>query len=281
MSNEKLHQVKSAADYDELRNSLLVVGGGGGGKTQGIVTLPGKKFVYVFDPNAMQTLKGFKNVDYLEFIPERIDLDAVTLKTDTRDTYSRPPEPRTYIEFERDFEERIEANFFEDYDAICFDSSTTMHDILYDRIMYLNGRFGKWPEIADHTAVVNSFIKILRTATGLRKKSGEPLLLYLTAHVDLVKDETTGRLMNQLAVTGAGRRRVPLVFANIWLCFAEPDKDGRTVWNVRTAPDRYTPFLRSAVRGLEPVEDVTIDDWNDPIGEGIGGLLSYQQKQGD
>lgn len=271
-----MREVSDAANIEGGGNSLLVIGYSGSGKTQGIATIPGKKFVYVFDPNAVQTLKGFKDIHYVEFLPERIDLDAVTLKADMRDRLSRAPEPRTYVEFEQDFEERIEAGFFEDYDCIAFDSMTTMQDIVMDRIMYLNGRFGKWPEMADYTATINTIIKILRTATSLRNKSGKELLLYLTGHIDFTKDDTTGRLINQMAFIGALRRRVPLLFANVWLCEADQDKDGKPIWTARTTPDRYNPFLRSAVRGLEPVEDVTIDDWKSPEGEGIGGLLNYK-----
>lgn len=267
---------KKAVDYKGEGNSILVVGYSGTGKTQGITTLPGKKFVYVFDPNSLQTLKGFKDIDYMEFLPEQIDLDAVTLKKNVRDDFSRAPEPRTYVEFENDFEDRIDEDFFEGYDVIAFDGMTTLQDIVMDRIMYLNGRFGKWPEIADYTACVNTVVKVLRTATALRKKSGDPLLLYLTGHIDFTKDEASGKLLNQMAFIGALRRRVPLLFSNIWFTFAEPDKDNVTQWHVRTSPDRYNPFLRSAVRGLEPVENVTIDDWKNPQGEGIGGLLNYK-----
>ena len=184
--------VQSAKDYKDVGNSLLVIGYSGSGKTQGLTTIKGRKFAYVFDPNALQTLKGF-DVDYVEFLPERIDLDAVTLKKEQRDTYSKALEPRTYVEFEADIEDRIEEGFFENYDAIAFDSMTTMQDIVMDRIMYLNKRFGKWPEIADYTATVNTVIKILRTATALRKKNGKPLLLYLTGHIDFTKDDATGR----------------------------------------------------------------------------------------
>lgn len=274
-----MREVKQASDYSDEGNSCLIVGYPGSGKSSGIMTLPGKKFVYVTDPNALQTLKGKKDIDYVDFLPEQIDLDAVTLKKDVRDSYSRAPEPRTYVEFEQDFENRMADNFFDDYDAICFDGSTTLQDICYDRIMYLNGRFGKWPEVADHTAVVNTFAKIMRTATTLRKGDGGKLLLYLTAHVDFIKDDTSGRLINQMGFVGALRRRVPLLLANIWHSYAEPDKDGKTQWHVRTQPDRYNPFLRSAVRGLEPVENVTIDDWDKPQGEGIGGLLNWKEPQ--
>lgn len=277
-----MREVKSSADYTDAGNSLLTIGHTGSGKTEGFVTIPGRKFAYLFDPNAMQTLKASKNVDYVEFLPEHIDLDAVTLRRDkqsgdvVRDAVTKAPEPRTYIEFEQDFEDRMEKGFFDNYDAIAFDSMTTMTDIVQDRIMYLNGRFGKWPEIADYTATINTVIKILRTATSLRKKSGEPLLLYLTGHIDTTKDEITGKIVNQMAFLGALRRRVPLLFANIWLCYADQDKNGKTQWYVRVHPDRDNPYLRCSIRGLNDTENVTIDDWNNPEGEGIGGLLHYK-----
>ena len=63
--------------------TICNVGGTGSGKTLGLLTLPGKKFDYIFDPNALKTLRGH-DVDYETFIPEHLDLDAVTLASAKR-----------------------------------------------------------------------------------------------------------------------------------------------------------------------------------------------------
>lgn len=275
-----MREVQNATSYKGGTISQLCVGDTGGGKTAGLLTLKGRKFCYTFDHNSVQTLRGH-DIDFIEFVPELIDLDVVTLKGGQRDQYSRAQEqgaePRTYIEFEQDFEERLRSGFFNDYDVIGCDSATTLQDIVMDRAMYLNGRFGKWPEKADWTASMNAIMKILRTMTSVRKPDQSKLMLYLTAHLDLQRDDTTGKIFNQMNFIGKLKARVPLLFTNIWFCFAEANKEGKTQWYVRTQPDRYTPFLRTAsVRGLDAVENVTIDDWNDPVGEGIGGLLAYK-----
>lgn len=265
----KTQDVKSAKDISSSSSSTsyLVVGGTGGGKTSLLTTIPGRKFAYLFDPNAVRTIRG-QPIDYIEFLPEHIDLDAVTLKRETRDRYTRAPEPMTYVRFEEDIEERIADGTFSDYDAIAIDSITTLTDVVMDRIMYLNGRFGKWPEQADYTATVNTILKIFRTVLSLGK------VIYVTGHVEFKQEEASGKMLNTLAMVGRLRQRLPLAFAEIWLAFADNDKDGKTHWFVQTQPDRYNPWLRSTMRELDRIEDVTIDDWGHPEKFGIGALIS-------
>lgn len=257
---------KNSSDYQGGRESILILGPGGGGKTAGFGTIPGRKFCYIFDQHALTTLRYF-HVDYEEFIAEHLDLDAVTLRADTRDKFSKKPEPTTYVEFEKHFESAIEKGFFNDYDVVGFDSLTTLQDIVMDRIMHLNNRFGKWPEMADYTATVNTLIKIVRTLTSLGK------IVYVTGHIEYKQEEQSGKMQNVIALIGRLRYRLPLAFSDIWLAYADQDKDGKTHFNVRTQPDRYSPFLRCSLRNVEAVEDVTIRDWKRPEGEGIGRLL--------
>ena len=54
--------------------SILAIGTTGVGKTTQFLTLPGKKFIYLFDPNALRSLAGH-DVDYEEFRIDSMDLD--------------------------------------------------------------------------------------------------------------------------------------------------------------------------------------------------------------
>ncbi len=244
--------------------TILAVGGAGTGKTAAFATLPGKKFMYIFDPNAGATLAGL-DIDHKTFLPEQLDLDAVTLRKDVRDRTSRPPQPKTYLEFEKDFEQRLADGFFDAYDFIGIDSNSTFSDIVMDRIMFLNGRFGKWPEQADYTATVNTMIKIYRTFTTL----GVPL--YVTGHLEFKQEENSGKMINTFAFLGRLRTRMPILFSNIFQFFADTDSKGQTQWSVRSAPDRQNPYLRRS-KGLrmQSVEQVTVD-WSKPVvGQGLG-----------
>lgn len=259
----------NAKDAPATVTTILNVGSTGSGKTSGFLTLPGKKFIYIFDPNALATLRGH-NVEYEAFLPEHLDLDAVTLKANTRDNLSKAPTPITYIEFERHIEEGMETNYFDQFDNIGLDSITTLQDVVMDRIMHLNGRFGKQPEMTDYVATTNTIIKIFRTLLSFNK------LVYITGHIEYKQEEITSKMLNVMDFIGRLRRRLPILFSEVWLSYGDPDKEDKMHYFVRTQQDRYNPYLRCSSRFINPIEDVTID-WDKPLeGQGVGGLLERQ-----
>lgn len=261
----------SAKDYQAKAEKILAVGTGGSGKTSGFLTLPGKKFIYIFEPNALNTLKGH-DVDYELFTPDILNLNAVTLKAGVADNKTKVTEPTTYVDFEVDFEKKLKEGFFDQYDAIGFDSMTTFSDIVMDRIMYLNGRFGKWPEQADWTATMSTIVNVMRTLTSIEGK-----IIYVTAHTEFKQEETTGKMMNTLSLIGRLRNKLPLLFSEVWQFSADQDAQKKTRYFVQTAQDRYSPFLRCTIKGLKTTEDVTIEDWGKPTSFGVGKLLTTNQ----
>jgi len=258
--------MSNAKNVGQEIKSCLLIGSTGGGKTSQFLTYPGKKYALLFDTNAIATLRGH-DIEYDEYIPEHLDLDVVTLKTNVRDKFSKAPEPKTYITFERDLEEKMRTNYFEDYDSIMIDSTTMFTDIVMDRVLWLNGRFGKQPEMADYAACTNTIIKVYRTLLGFRK----PILI--TGHIEFQKDETTQRFQNTLAFLGQLRRRIPLMFNEVWLAYGEPNRDGKMSYYVRTRQDRQNQFLRCTSEFVETVENVTLDYKKPLESQGVGALL--------
>ena len=255
----------NAKDFKGENDNILALGTPGGGKTSLFSTIPGKKFLYILDPNALQTLKG-QDVDYEIFLPEQLDMSAVTLKKDVRDPKGGAA-PKTYLKFEEHFEEALADNFFDSYDTVGIDGASSLQDITMDRITFLNGRFGKHPEYADNTATMSTVRKVVRTLASLNKR------IFLTGHTDMKTDDATGRLYNQMVLIGKLRNQIPMVFSEIWLCYGDEDKNGDIKYYVRTKPDKYNPYLRSAIKGIDTVEDVTIENWDDPTKYGVGALI--------
>lgn len=247
-------------------STVLNVGSTGSGKTAGFLTLPGKKFIYIFDPNALATLRGH-DLDYELLLPEQLDLDAVTLASAKRDKFSKPPEPITYTKFEDHLESHLNDGFFDEFDVIGLDSITTFTAVVLDRIQHLNGRFGEHPTIADNVAVVNTMVRVFRTLLSLKKT------IYVTGHIDFKQEEDSGRMVNVMYFLGGLRKRLPILFSEVWLSYGEPDKKEKMHYYVRTQQDRRNPYLRCSSRFISPVEDVTIDWDNSPEAQGIGGLL--------
>lgn len=259
----------NASTYKTSGERMLAVGGGGGGKTSAFLTLPGKKFIYLFEPNALSTLQGH-DIDYELFVPTELNLNAVALKAGVADTFGKPPKdgPKTYVDFEKDFEDRLHSGGFDGYDTIGFDSMSTFQDIVMDRILWLNGRSGKWPEQADWTATMNTIKNVMRTFTGMQGKN-----IYVTAHIEYKQEQDSGKMMNVLNLIGRLRNSLPLLFSDIWQFYGDRDKGGNTRYYVQTQQDRYSPYLRCTLRGINATEDVTIENWLNPEKYGVGRLM--------
>ena len=123
--------MKSASDIPGLSGFLvMVVGRTGSGKTSQIWTLPGKKFAYLFDPNSVRSLKGCPGLDYEEFYPDFMELDA-TLKGFNKgakdDKLSGPAskrEPTVYNRWVEHINQLVDGGGLEPYQWLCIDSMT-------------------------------------------------------------------------------------------------------------------------------------------------------------
>ncbi len=263
-----MKEVQNAKTHIDRNKRVLMLGPAGVGKTTQFLTLPGRKFMYVFDPNCRESLEGF-DVDLVEFVPDVTDMDlsVKTLKKDAGDPAQLKRVPKTYIEWEEDFNKREAEGFFAEYDWLGFDSMTTLSEIIMDRVQYLNKRLGKHPEQADYTAEMNAFKNIFRVATG-----GLGINVFATAHTEMQRDETTMKTYAQLLITGRNRTRIPMRFSQIYGLEVEVKKDKPT-YSAHTVQSRMFPSCRTNIRSLETIEDVTIDFNKDPIGQGIGRFV--------
>ena len=269
MTDVDLSTDNAGSSERATRVKILCVGPGGQGKTSLEATLPGKKFAYIFDQSALPTLRGV-DLDYKLFLQDEIPTTATPLAGAAAAKASRAAswKPDKYIEFEKDLQARLEAGFFDDYDWLIIDSFTMLADLVMDYILYLNGRPGKWPEMADWTANINTMTNIFRKLSSLN------INVYCTAHTDFEKDEQTGRMVNQLQMSARLRSRIPMLFSDIWLAQADTDKEGMATFTVQTTSDRTNPFLRNSFRGKLPsTVDVTIASWEKPEISGVGKIL--------
>lgn len=248
------------------QHRILLLGDTGSGKTTQILTLPGRKFVYLFDANALLSLQGH-DVDYEEFLPDRLNLSVKSLSKDKGGDKTTNLKNDMYVEWEKDFDYRIKEGFFDSYDVIGFDSCTTFLDLIMDRVLTINGRPGSWPQQDDYGPQMISFINVCRTLVSLGKT------IVMTGHLETKKDELVQRIFRQPMMTGRLRTKIPLLFSDVFICEAENDGRGNVSHKIQTVPDRITTSVRTSFKGLNPYEDVTID-WNKEIeGQGIGGLI--------
>lgn len=268
----------NAREAHSLANHrILSLGDTGSGKTTQILTLPGKKYVYCFDQNSLLSLRGH-DITYDEWLPGIVSAAASSLASkkvagDRRSTVTSD----VYQQWEAEFDNRIKSGFFDSFDWICLDSATTLLDLIMDRILSINGRFGQWPNQDDYGPQMIAFQNVCRTITGMGKG------IYMTGHLDTKQDQMTQKISRQPMMTGRLVAKIPLLFSDIFYMDAEVDSDGKRVYRIQTVPSGINRTIRTSIKGLEPFEDVTIqgldDKSQDPVGQGIGGLINWEKKQ--
>lgn len=250
---------------------FLVLGDTGSGKTTQFLTLPGKKFAYLFDSNALLTLRGH-DVDYEEFLPDQLNLSVHSLSKDKGGDKTTAYKSDMYRQWEKDFDDRVSSGFFDPYDVIGMDSATTLLDLIMDRVLTINGRAGQWPQQDDYGPQMMTFTNICRTLTSMGKT------IYMTGHLEYKQDELTKRIYRQPMMTGRLRSKIPLLFSDIFLAEADSDGKGNTIYKFQTVKDRMNTAVRTSFRGLEAFEDVTLD-WNKPLeNQGLGRLLRLEKE---
>lgn len=251
---------------------ILGLGDAGGGKSTQIVTLPRPCFTYFFDPNGLNSIQGH-DVDYEEWLPDQLPMSVFSLKKDGKKDPTKVPGSSVYQKWEQDFETKAASGFFDKYNTICLDSCTTLLDCIMDRILVINGRPGQFPQQDDYGPQMVTFMNIMRTLTAMNKT------IYVTGHLKTDKDEVLGRIIRLPLVTGQLREKLPLLFSDVLVFYADTDPTSKKAsYNVQTTPDKMTPRIRTSIKGLEPIEPMTLD-WDKPTdGQGIGGLLKWEQK---
>lgn len=247
------------------KEKFLVVGGTGSGKTTQFLTLPGKKFMYGFDPSMLNSLRGY-DVDYEMFLPDVPNIAAQSLTKGKSDRPTAPGGSDAYMLWEKDFTERDGDGFFDSYDVLGFDSFTTFSDMVMDRVLTLNGRSGQFPQQDDWGAQMITIQNVVRRLVGFNKT------LFFTAHDELKQDDQTKRMINQILLTGRLRVKLPLLFSEIY--HLESQSTAQEIKYVaQTRQDRLNPVIRCTLKGLDMFEDITIKDWNKPEEYGLGKIL--------
>lgn len=251
-------------------HKLLVLGPTGSGKTTQIWTLPGRKFAYLFDPNAILSLRGC-DIEYEEFLPDALELDA-TLKgfnkgsTSDQLKTSTKREPTVYMRWVADLNDKHAKGFFKNFDWLCIDSLSLLANAVMDRQMYINGRYGGTEDLADYRVAGSKIAEVFRSICSL------PINLYCTGHLTSFQDDKTKRIETQINLPGKARNMLPILFSNIWLAQAATDeKVGHVI--LTKAEARGFQSIRTTIAGLPAVCDVNIKDFTKPEQFGIGAIL--------
>lgn len=254
----------SAKDLSPSKKNILNIGHTGSGKTTLFTTIPGKKFIYMFDPSGLNSIAGL-DIDYEYFAPDSNIGLRRGMKGQKDPKASKPKEPMAYANFEDHLEDMI-ANDFYDYDVVGFDSLTKLQDIIMDRQLWINSRYGQIPELGDYRIIGITLVTIFSEVLTKRP------IIYVTGHVDTTKDEVQGRVIDQFDVVKNLRRQLPRDLTDLWVSYAEQGSESKGKFMLQTAPDKRNPNAKNSMN-LNFIENVTLNLKKPLEEQGIGEFL--------
>jgi hypothetical protein len=237
----------------------------------------------MFDPAGLNSLTKGDDIEFEEFLVDAIPMSVNTLKGVKDSNSPSYQSMETYVRWENDFQMRLDKNWFVDptveingvkggFDVIGFDSLTTLTDIVMDRILQLNQRAGKNPELGDYGILTNTLARIIRNAAATK------CIIYLTAHEQAVQDKLLKTVSNEIMVPGQLKVKLPLLFSEIYHCTAEVDSKGSPLYKIATIAEDMYPLARCSQTmrdaGITLFHDVTIKDTKSPTSSGLGPALS-------
>lgn len=241
---------------------FLVYGATGSGKSAAFLTHPGKKLAYVFDPSGMETYRGY-DVDVLAFQPSMLGMQKAKLGKGSKMTEVIRMDPAQYVNFEKDFEGKVQSGFFEDYDIVAFESITVLIDMMMCNILDAQGRGSSAPEIQDYYYRSDFIKNLVRAAVSL------PCSVYFSAHVETMQDETSKKIITDLALSNAIRTSIPLLFSEVIYLYVDTDTQGYSKYYAQFKPSRNANTARCSLRDVKQHENVTIDWSKSPANQGL------------
>ena len=173
--------------------NAIVYGGLGTGKTSLLKTCRKPLHVDSFDPGGTKVLDGEEGI-YND------------IKWEVEDPYR----PTVAVDWDRKFHQRRKMGYFESLGTYALDSTTTWaQDIMYE-IMKKAGRAGGVPYQQDWLPQMTVIENAMRYFLAL------PCDCILICHDDYDKDEATGRMFVHPMLTGKLKRRIPLLFDELY-----------------------------------------------------------------
>lgn len=254
-----------------LSQSYLLVGPGGSGKTTQFKTMPGRKFAWVFDPNAFAALSGL-DIEYFDGVPDAVgrsvEAGAIGVGIDTS--------VEVYNRLWLDMRQRLKDGFFAGIDSLLIDGLTGLASVIEEYVLSAILRKPGGEIVKREAMYIHKELqRFLRQVAALNKN------LLLCAHRDTIMDPSGTKMAGaQISVIGQSRVKVPIHFANVLYTVAEGGTK-ETVYSAFTKPSALTgdPRMSDALSHLPFKIDMTIRDFAHPENYGIGWLITESKKR--
>jgi hypothetical protein len=222
--------------------NAIIMGDIGSGKTHLLRTARRPIFIDSFDPGGTKTLRD--DPGYMK---------AGGILVDSRFEREDPKKPSVMKLWDKEFNRRRQEGFFNNIGTYVIDSATTWADAVMNFVLQSNNRAGGTPQQMDWMIQMNIIRDAMKVMCSL------PCDCILTAHIDFDKDEATGRMMGGLMMTGKLKKKIPLLFDEIYLATAKDSAKG-TVYSLQTRPSTMFPGIRTRLGTNNRFEQYEVPD---------------------
>jgi hypothetical protein len=206
------------ADPRQGTFNALVLGTCGSGKTRLLSTCRKPVLVHSFDPGGSKTLRdGIAKGEIL---------------VDTRFEAEDYKRPSAYPAWEKEFERLTKLDIFSNIGTYAIDSLTLFSDACIHELLKKVGRAGGQMQKQDWGVFLNTIRDCLQAALNL------PCDVVVTGHLNINKDETTGRTEAGVLIAGQSAERLPLLFDEMYIACAKEVAKG-VEYNLVTANTGY------------------------------------------
>lgn len=198
------------------KNNILVVGPMGTGKTHLLGTAPAPILIHSFDPGGTTTLR--KEIEAGKVFVERFE---------SEDEHK----PSIFQSWTNSFNLRHQKGVFGQIGTYCIDSATFWCDAMVNDYLRQKGRANTPLQLQDYPVLMLTLVNTLKIFASL------PCYCILTAHLEIEKDETTGRILTFPVLIGKKlRSKVPAMFDEVYVSTVKPSANG-VQYNLLTKPD--------------------------------------------
>jgi hypothetical protein len=137
-------------------------------------------------------------------------------------------------------------------ETVALDSLTSMQEAMETRAQVVNGRLGEPTSLLEYGLVISYINDLMYRIVSLRAKGYH---VVVTAHEQLEKDETLGKLIARPLVVGKKLPdRLPVWFDEVYYAYTEIGKDGLPIYKLRLCPDALH-FAKSRLKLVATAPD--------------------------
>lgn len=224
-------RAKYSAEAMTKHLQFLIYGPSGSGKTFSLRTAKTPILVDSFDPGGSLALADMVADGRALVVSEYETEDA--------------KHPTAFKAWDKNFDRFEKAGVFEKIGTYVLDSATTWGQAALNEVMQRAGRAGGVPQQNDW------YPQMVLMEAAIKRIMALPCDVVFICHDDVMKDEITGKVMRSPMLTGKAKKRIPLLFSEIYYADVKRTPKGTEyIWQV--AKDS-TNEARSRMSGLPGV----------------------------